>query len=329
VAAAGSLVSPASAQETRPENRNAAIRYATIFYTVDSDVLAKAAELDMSAVGYDKAKTPEAFKQAAEVIRTKGEGTVGELLEASRMNKCDFELAYEKGFMVMLPHLSKMRSSVRMLRVDSRRVLLEGDDVGAAERLAAMIRMAGHARNDRTLISSLVSAAICSVTLDETEAALQAEKLTPEARAIIASALDKIGTDDPFAMKAAIRGEQRLTALWIKQTFHGEAAGKKLVETGLISTTEGNLKASQAIAVMNEAQLTTAVDVLNPYYDQVLAAWDKPDAVQQLESLAQRVTNGEFGPMGQVLAPAVSKARAASLKGEKRIQEVKQKLAGK
>ena len=71
-------------------------------------MLSKAGDVDMSAVGYDKAKVPEAFTKAAELIRTKGEGTVGELLEASRMKKCDFELSYEKGFMMLLPHLSKI-----------------------------------------------------------------------------------------------------------------------------------------------------------------------------------------------------------------------------
>ena len=166
-------------------------------------------------------------------------------------------------------------------------------------------------------------------SLDETEGALQAEKLTPEAKAIITRRLGCTGGSDPFVMKAAMKGEQRLTTGWVRGNFRGDDAGKKLNETGLISMGDGDPAVAKSIAVMNEAQLGAAIDLLNPYYDQVIAVWDKPDSVQQLESLGKRVTNGEFGPMGHPLVPAVSKARASSLKAEGRMTEVRQKLAGK
>ena len=64
-----------------------------------------------------------------------------------------------------------------------------------------------------------------------------------------------------------------------------------------------------------------------PLYDQIVAAWDKPDSVAQLESLAKRVQNGEFGPMGQLVGPALAKARASELKVLTRLAETKKRLA--
>src|SRR5436190_1981942 len=140
--AAGLALSPfASAQTVKPADRNAAIQYATVFYTADADLFAKASDVDMAKVGFDKAALPDDFKAVAELLRTKGDGPVGQLLEASRLRKCDFELAVEKGMMVLMPHLGKMRNAVRLLRVDARRHLLDGDAAGAAERIAAIVRI--------------------------------------------------------------------------------------------------------------------------------------------------------------------------------------------
>jgi hypothetical protein len=291
----------------------------------------------MSKVGFDSAALPADFKAAAEAIKSDGSDTVGQLIEASKLRKCDFEIAWEQGVAVLLPHLGSMRSDARLLRVNARRLEIAGDADAAAERLAAMIRMARHASNDDILISSLVGAAICSLAIDETEAALSAAKLTPSARQTILAAISTLDRDDPFAMKPAIRGEQRSTLGWIKTTFRGPDAGKKLVATGYLELSEpsnapaaksSQIRAAiQAIGQMNEKQLDAAVDLASPYYDQALAAWDKPDAVEQLKALGERIEKGEFGPIGQVFAPAASKARQSALKSENRIAAIKQKLA--
>src|SRR5262245_10487714 len=159
--AAGLLLAPlADAQTVKPENRNAALQYATVFYTANPDMMKKAEEVDIAQVGFDKAKAPAVFLEASELIAKNGDQAVTGLLEASRLSKCDFELAMEKGIMVLMPHLGKMRGAVRLLRVDARRHLLDGDPTGAAERLGAMVRMGRHATNDHILISALVGAAI-------------------------------------------------------------------------------------------------------------------------------------------------------------------------
>ncbi len=329
--AAGLMLAPgATAQSVPPQDRNAALQYATVFYTADAELFSKTGDVDMAKVGFDKAKAPDDFKAAAEVIRTKGEGVVGQLIEASRLHKCDFELAVEKGINVLMPHLGKMRAGARLLRVDARRHLLDGDATGAAERIAAIVRIGQHAKGDDLLISSLVSVAVTNAAADEAEAELDSGMLTPEARQIIVAAFKAMPASDPFATKAAIRGEQRIFLGWARNAFHGPAAGKQLADACMIGN-EGapglqEQGAAKSISAMNEDQVHAAVDLLAPYYDLVIAAWDKPDGTAQLEKLGARVTGGEFGPMGQVFAPAVSRARDKDFQIQKRVASVVEKL---
>jgi hypothetical protein len=319
----------ADAQTVRPEDRNAAIRYGEVFYSASPDLLTKASDLDMSKVGFVAgAVTPE-FTAVSEQLKTGGDAAILPLLEASALKRCDFEIAFEKGIGVLMPHLPKFRACARLLRVDARRLEIAGSGDAAAERLAALVRMSGHVANDHILISSLVGEAICSLAIEETEAGLDAGKLSPAARDRILRALDALGTDDPFAMKAAMRTEQHLTAHWVKATYHGADAGKQLVASGYISDPSVPGAAAQTIALMNENQLHAAVDLLSPFYDKLLAVWDQSDSVQQLEALARRVEQGEYGPIGRVLAPAVSKARASDLKVQQRIRVLREKLSAK
>ena len=306
----------ASAQAVAPKDRNAALQYATVFYTADAELFSKAGDVDMAKVGFDKARVPEEFRAAAELIRTKGEGVIGSLMEASALSRCDFELATEKGVMLLLPHLGKMRAAARLLRVDARRHLLDGDEQGAADRIAAIVRLGQHCKRDELLISSLVHDSRTALNIIPT----------------ISSALSAIPTDDPFATRAAIRGEQRTFVGWMRDAFRGADAGKQILRTTSISNenfSPAERTAATAVEAMNSDQVRASVDLLKPYYDQLLAAWDKPDASARLEALSAKVSAGEFGPMGQLFGPAVTKAHDRDAQGRQRVASLLARLASK
>lgn len=330
---AGFCLGPAArAQEVKPEDRNAAIRYATIAYTHLPDLFAKTGDVDMTKVGFDAAALPADFKAALDALKADGGETVRQVMEATKLRKCDFEPPWEQGVEVLLPHLGKMRTYTRLLRADARRLEIEGDADAAAERLAAMVRLARHATNDHILISALVGTAIGNAAMLETEDALAAGRLTRSARATVLAAISTLDSDDPFAIKPALRGEQRWILEWVKATFRGPDAGKKLVATGYLSPGESDrssktLAAIQAISNMNEKQLHEAADRATQYYDKTISVWSKPDAAEQLKSAEADLERGEFGHIAQVFAPAVTKAFDASRKAESRITALKQKLA--
>ncbi len=328
--AASLWLAPSVLGQVKKEDRNAALRYATIAYSTHADLFKKTGEADLTAAGFDLDKAPEDFHTAVASIEQDGNETIKQLIEATKLRKCDFEPAWEEGVALLLPHLGKMRSYARLLRVDARRCAMIGDADGAAERLAAMVRLANHAKEDHILISSLVGAAIGVLAITETEAALDAGKLTASAKATVLAAFDSLDQDDPFAMKPAIRGEQRWTLDWVKSNFRGDDAGQKLIATGLLHTTSDNSPPNPVIRViskMNEAELHAAVDRARPHCDTAIAVWNNPDVVEQLNTLDKKVADGDFGPLASILAPSFTKARSTAEKTHKSIEQIKQRLA--
>lgn len=323
----------AMAQGVKPEDRNAALRYATIAYSANPELMDKARDADAGLAGFDLAAAPDAFKAAARAIEVDGSSTVGQIIEATRMKKCDFEVPWENGVSVLLPHLGKMRSQARLLRVDARRLAMMGDADGAAERLAALVRLSRHAAGDHILISSLVGIAICSLAIEETGMQFEAGKLTPGAKATILASLNALDRDDPFSMKAALRGEQRWTFDWIKAKFHGDDAGKKLVGTALLQEPIKDKSARppsdpnlDAIAKLNEQALHAAADQALPLYEKMLGVWNDPEAVTKLTAISKDIEGGTYGPLAKVLAPNAANARKSTTRIDKDIAEMKQKL---
>jgi hypothetical protein len=331
ILAAGLLLTPmAIAQTVRPEDRNAAIKYAAVFITQAPDVLEATGALDMSTVGFDREKLPADAVKVFKLLEDTGQDSIGRLIEATRLAKCDWELPMEEGWYVLLPHLSKMRASARLLRADARRLAINGDAAASVERLAAMVRMAQHSARDHVLISSLVAAAIANIAAEEAEAQVDAGTLPAANRAALAAAFRPVLEEDAFRMKQAIRGEHRISLEWVKTKFRDDRAGQAFAEE--MAGMQGSApmpESTKSIPAMNGTQLAAAVDLLSPYYVQAIDAWDKPDAAERLELLTHRVEGGEFGPIGELLAPSLNKAKQSEQRVLGRVKAAIEKLEAK
>src|ERR1043165_3048229 len=159
LALAGTAATSAMAQALHPEpkDRNAALVYASAFYAfINRELTDKVDAVEVSEVGTepDPSKQGEKYQAAAKEV-SENHLAIETLLRASKMTKCDFELPFENGINVLLPHLSLMRKSARLLRFDARRMLIDGKPNEAAERIAAIYRMAGPLQSDSVLINTL------------------------------------------------------------------------------------------------------------------------------------------------------------------------------
>jgi hypothetical protein len=300
-----------------PEHRNAALVYSAVFYSgLPKELTEKVDAVEYADVKLDQPidKQPEAFKLAAEEARARS-GTVEQLLAASRMTRCDFELPYENGIGVVLPHLSFLRKSARLLRLDARRLLIEGKPDEAAERVAALFRIAGQLKSDEILINTLVGVAIASGGNTESEVLIKSGVLTASGRENILGAINTLGAVDPYGFKTALRGEQRITVGWVRTRYAGQG-GQKLVEE--IERDWGMVKGSREelnlIGKMDEKQLKESLDQLDGYHELIQSMWDLPDAPARLEVIGSRIEKGDFGQVAKFMAPAISRACSASQK---------------
>lgn len=327
LAAAAMVEQPANF--VKPEDRNAAIRYWQYLSTIDKDTTEKLRDVAWEKIGdsLDPAEMPEWFQTGSDsdlyfpLLKSTADG----LVEASRMQKCNFETSYEEGIFALIPHLGPMRNGGRLLRVAARVSMIEGKPGQAAEYIAAIVRMAHHASEEPILIGSLVGIAMTSTAMDETESLLRTGKLTPEAKGIILRALEGLPDDDPMHARSAIAGERDIFLPWVDKVA---GDGRTLREVAAMTVGEDESTQKGFLELVDRGPEAVRADLKRARepYTLVIEAWNAPDAPERLEQISQRVSNGEFGALTQVLFPSFVKTAETDRKFQARLQSVKQEL---
>jgi hypothetical protein len=287
---------------TKPENRNAALGYLTA-----QSNLPKLLSDAISEIEWDKVPTsgeaPEAFTKAAKILRDAGEQAIEDCLAASSREKCDFELSYEGGVSMLMPHLGMTRNLARVLRFDARDQLLQGHADKAAQRVAALFRMGRHVTNDRILISTLVGYSISTLATQEARVLVNSGKLSPADVALLRGAIANIVKDDPFNGKASLVMERDLFLKWFEVAIsRGDATAKAAVAMYSDSETKSHLKG------LKGESLTREIGLAREGYDEIIAAWGTPDTTAKLIAINARLEKGEFGVIARVAMPAFTKA---------------------
>jgi hypothetical protein len=248
---------------------------------------------------------------------------IKKLLEASRIERCDFATNYSAFPDLQLPHLTKLRTSARLLSADAVRALLAGDPDAAADRVAAMYAISNHAIDNHTEISALFSAGIsrladdavtrlCAGAQPVPDATPTSTALTPTARQRLLRANTGHDPADPFGYKRCLAGEKQLWLAWL-DTFRDLDAGVSVAHCKpLLDSMSPDQRAAFAASTehLNADGVRTAARKLAALYDSVLAVWDRPDARDRMKQLTQQASRGDFGPLAQYAAFGPARAYA-------------------
>lgn len=300
---------------------NAALLYFQIF--MQEDKALSDAYVHFNADEDDDADSPMS-REDAEQAFANGQSHLDRFAAAAALPDCDFGLEYQKGFVAMLPHLSKMRHATRILAADARRHLAAGDPDKAAERLATIYRMADHLTGDHVLISSLVSAAMCAHAHEVVTEALEAGALTAPGRDRLLGALARFDAEDPFAMRACVKMEGALASGWLVLTFPEGRAGSRLAEWGIISADDGAMV--RRFDSMDGATLRREAERMTEYHRQAFDLWDDPQAGAKLEALGALVEAGAFGELAKGFGAAFGRAKEQSLRAEAALADARAAL---
>lgn len=293
--------------EVLADPTNAALVYYRAWMIVPDDFFKQVAEQYNSSPEW--APTDE-FK---ELMRKHSEH-VAYLAKASLMATADWGIEYSGGFSTLLPHLSKLRGTARILAADARCRLAANDPDGAAHDLAAAFGAAAHATRDRLIISPLVAIAIHSLACTGTQTLLKSGSLTAAGKQELLEAMRRFEIPDPFGLKAGVMGELNASYTWVERQYSGPDAGKRLAS--ILAEGPEN-KASATIARMDDIALKAELGKVRRAYDDIIAAWDAPNADQKFADIQTGVDQGRYGVLAQVLIPALSKARTSSNKALK------------
>lgn len=288
------------------------------------------AELEKAAGEQLRASDP-AWRPDARLTKLLEEhsGWIAQLLRATQAPEADFGMEWSQGIAMLLPHLGKMRSASRILACDARRCLAEGRHDEAAERVAAIYRMAGHAATDGVMISGLVSVAMARQAGEQVDVLMANTGLSMAGKQALLVEMRRLAGDDPFGVRAGMRGEARFTGEWLRSVCKGERAGAIVAdEVVALIGDQIDAREQQAIRAMDEAALHAELDRTAEYYRDVLAIWDAADAAERLKAMETRLKEGEYGIVAKVLAPAVSKAHASDRQMQEQHAERLRRLAG-
>lgn len=270
----------------------------------------------------DRGEIPEAYARLLEGEQEQ----IRDLIEATRLDLCDFGLNFEDGVGTLLPQLTVMRSTAKLLVSDARR--LRGTDPdAAAERLAATIRLGEHAAQTSAVIGSLVGVAIVELARTETQTLLDAGELSRERAMAIDAALDRVLTEDPFHAEDALRSEAGSLPAWIRSEFRGRNAGRELAKlSGLLAVEDVDKSSVGQLQRMREEEVARQADTMALAYGEILRAWRAEDPIAEMNRIEERVVSGEYGPLSRLLIPALQRFRTQTLDAERKLTELRSEL---
>lgn len=311
---------------TKPKDRNAALGY----LSADTNLPRQLGQA-IQDIDWDKVPTsaggeiPESFAKAAKVYADGCAAAVETALLASTRDRCDFELEYEGGVAMLMPHLGRMRHLTRTLRFDARQELIAGRPAKAAARVGAMFRMAAHVSNDRILISTLVSNAISAMATQEAEVLVASGSLGADDAASLRAAIARVRTEDPFQGRAALTTERDLFLRWLRLAMNrGEHAAQAVV--GMLGNAD-HPEIARELRDLSAEALEREIARAQEGYDEVLAAWGTVDSAAKLQVINARVEKGDFGIIARLAMPSFQKAWTNVEKQLKDLAELDRKLA--
>jgi hypothetical protein len=78
--------------------------------------------------------------------------------------------------------------------------------------------------------------------------------------------------------------------------------------------------------VMNEQQFQRELQRAGTFYDQVIAAWNEPNAWSRLQELEEELREFQFGLVAIEMAPSVSRARFSAFDVRRRFAKIEKRL---
>jgi hypothetical protein len=296
---------------------NAALVYWRVFDMLPREHWVKIGE----SYSRDPAWAPDA--EVTKILE-EHQGAITKAVMASGLEMCDWGLDHRDGLRMLLPHLSKMRGTVRLLLADARRLMVIGDTRGAAERIAAAVGMSTHCTGDRVLISSLVSNAIFANAAGEMEVLLSQGKATEADRAVLRRALARVEGDDPFNITGALRVESVVFVDDVERELTGpQGPAGAFARIGMGDLDEKARADAAVVELMSVERIREEFERLREEYAIAIAGLDTPGDAPEVRAQAERIESGKAGPLVRLLLPNLTKIREAAARGRAEIAKAK------
>lgn len=331
------VLTPALLAAAVPSADNAALRYWQAWSMMGDDVLFsrldhEIGEYDPEMVIFDSDGQPlesdEHEPWTAEFLLERESYNIALLLRATGIEQSNFGVDYDAGFDALLPHLTPMRFSARLLLMDADRLMSEGEPVEAAKRCAAVIRMSQHLTMDALLINSMVSFSLfewADLWIDE-----HREQLDDDSREIIAKALVQVSSNDPFGLLAAINNERDVFGSWLRAKLDAEWATPEDFDVCVRDSPNWDPSFRSLIDPVRQAAPNEYRDFLireiagyERFMAHAASLWQLTGRDDEMEELFASIDAGDFGKISAVIAPPVHRLSKTETQLRDRLQSVR------
>ncbi|TVQ54023.1 MAG: hypothetical protein EA377_06570 [Phycisphaerales bacterium] len=225
-----------------------------------------------------------------------------DLQRGTHKDHSDFGLDRSQGFFMRLDHIGPLRNMVRAANADAAVRLHDGDTVGAASRLASMIRVTDHFGDDRVIISSLVGLAAYHVADQTIEYGLDNGQFGALEAAELYRALDALDEFDPMNIIGAAIDEQHVIVDWMHE-LHEE---DRVLELATEMYGDHPLVAE----VVAGLDVPWEIERYDEHKGQVIAVMQLEDPEAAREAMAQldaALMEGRYGTIARELSTAYSR----------------------
>lgn len=225
-----------------PDEQNAAVGLNKAFTLMTSSAPGK-----QYIANRQNGELNETIKFISEAMHTKGEwkpqedkkGKLAELLNSREINEIievlqnaaekpgyNFNLSYQDGFNMLLPHLQHLRTGVRLLCAKAIFEAEKGNYDAACKLLLASLRLSDYLVTEPTLVSYLAKIACFSITADTIDFIADKYGIPVSNALVIMHALEK--TDFSEALHEAMDGEIVTGAGIFRKIIEGEMSSSEI-----------------------------------------------------------------------------------------------------
>jgi len=311
-------------------SRNAALRYWRGLALLSPELEEAIKAVDFDDLIGDPDWSPNGTTREA-LESSDAQSVIHEFLKAGALPECDFGADPEDGIELLLPHLGGLRTGAKLLLLDGRTKLVDGDSQAASARFAAVYELAAHTAEDNFLVNSLVSVSITTMCGNVLMHDSVLHRLGAQGRKTVGLATWRFEEQDPFHLQRAIASDGDLMTVWLRDRFAApvtEAQLKAMMEEWFDST-EGT---EALLAIVNDTEaLDAALVRMQLWYTQTAADWNKPDAMERLEKMKTefRSTTREhpYGLLTELFVPGVTLAKKNELRGIDSLDRARAMLA--
>ncbi|HBC87472.1 MAG TPA: hypothetical protein DCZ94_11000 [Lentisphaeria bacterium] len=147
---------------------------------------------------------------------------------AAKMEKCRFKIDLKEGYMIFLPHLSRLRNGVRLLALESLLASEKGDLETCLEDIEYIFGIARSLDREPVLISFLVRNACNAIAINAVENLLSRVELDEAQLQRIMNAIQN--TENPYGLNRALAGENVFfidmdwSKFWASEVLSGEGS---------------------------------------------------------------------------------------------------------